>query len=262
VGVIPPGLDEMEPGLILASFLATVEGEEVSGYDRVVVLRAHQRMASYFQAQVYEEIASISDLMGQLDPDLEYATESAAAKIRAALRLTRRAADTELAFAVDLKHRLPRVWEALAAGDVDLRRARVIVHGTAHLAEETARHVVDRIIGRAGRLTTGQLNSLLRRVCVQADTEDAAKRYEDAVRDRRIVSESAVEGTANLLGLDLPPDRVAAALRRITNLAVSLKRGDESRTLDQLRADVFLDLLEGRNQGSQAPKVWSTSGST
>jgi len=242
---LPSKLDEIEPGLILAAMLTSVDGDELSGYDRVVVLRAHQRMASYFQAHVYGEMASISDLMSEIDGDPETAAESASAEIRAALHLTRRAADTELAFAVDLKQRLPRVWEALAAGEIDVRRAKVIVGGTGHLAEETARLVVDRIIGPATRLTTGQLNSLLRRLCVQADPEEAAKRYEESVIDRRIISEPTVDGTANLFGLGLPPDRVAAAMRQIASLAQSLKTGGESRTLDQLRADVFLDLLEG-----------------
>ena len=34
-------------------------------------------------------------------------------------------------------------------------------------------------------------------------------------------------------------------MRRITDLAQSLKTGSETRTLDQIRADVFLDLLDG-----------------
>ena len=242
----------MEPGHFMAALLATVEGEDLSGFDRVVVLRAHQRMASYFQAQVYEEMASISDLMGEIDSDPETASESAAAEIRAALRLTRRAADAELAFAVDLKQRLPRVWEALAAGDIDLRRARVIVLGTEHLPEDTARLVVDQVVGAATRLTTGQLNALLRRVCVQADPQDASRRYGEAVDARRITVEPSPEGTAHFFGFDLPPDRVAAAMRQIKDLARTLKTAAEVRTIDQIRADVFLDLLEGNRQAGRS----------
>jgi hypothetical protein len=56
-----------------------------------------------------------------------------------------------------------------------------------------------------------------------------------------------VDGTAHLYGLDLPPDRVQAAMRRIADLAQSLKTSDETRTIDQIRADVFLDLLDGKH---------------
>jgi len=227
--VSPTGLELMDPGPVLALFLSTVENETLSSFDRVRVLKIHQQLASFFQAQVLGDMASISDLMGELEPDPEIAHEAAAAEIGAALRLTRRAADSDLALAVDLKDRLPEVWEALASGKIDLRRARVIVHGTAHLSEEAAREVVRRVLEAAARLTTGQLGALIRKVCVKADPDDANTRYVEAVDGRRIEVEPSVDGTAHLYGLDLPPDRVAAAMRRIADLARGFKTADETR---------------------------------
>lgn len=239
-GVLPVGLEGMEPSPVLALFLSTVEIEALSGFDRVRVLKAHQRLVSFFQAQVLESMASISDLMNQLEADPEVAHDAAAAEIGAALRLTRRAAESDLALAVDLTGRLPEVWEALAAGRIDLRRARVIVEGTGHLSETAAREVVCRVLEAASRLTTGQLKALIRKVCVQADPDDAQIRYGEAVDNRRVEVEPSTDGTAHLFGLDLPPDRVQAAMQRIADLARGLKTVDETRTLDQIRADVFL----------------------
>jgi hypothetical protein len=182
-----------------------------------------------------------------LEADPEIAHDGAAAEIGAALRLTRRAADSDLALALDLKDRLPEVWEALASGRIDLRKARVIVQGTAHLSEDAARTVVGRVLEAATRLTTGQLGALIRKVCVQADPDDAASRYREAVEERRLQTEPTVEGTAHLYGLDLPPDRVQGVMRRINDLARRLKTRDETRTLDQIRADIFLDLLDGKH---------------
>jgi hypothetical protein len=247
-GVLPVGLEGMEPSPALAAFLSTLADETLSGFDRVRVLKSYQRLASFFQAQVFEAMAAVSEVMTELEADPEIAHDGAAAEIGAALRLTRRAADSDLALALDLKDRLPEVWEALASGRIDLRRARVIVQGTAHLSEEAAREVVDRVIEAATRLTTGQLGALLRRVCVKADPDDAAVRYGEAVDGRRVVVEPSVDGTAHLFGWDLPPHRAEAAMRRIADLARSLKTGDETRTLDQIRADVFLDLLDGHNR--------------
>ena len=96
-------------------------------------------------------------------------------------------------------------------------------------------------------MTTGQLGALIRRICVQNDPDDAAARYQEAVDRRRIEADPSVDGTAHLFGLDLPPDRVQAAVRRINELARGLKTADETRTLDQIRADVFLDLLDGKH---------------
>jgi len=235
----------MAPGPDLAVSLSAIRVGELSGFDRVVVLGACQRMASHYQAQVYEAMASISDLMNAMDDDAELATDAAAAEIRSALCLTRRAADFELGFAVELVGRVPRVWEALMVGLIDLRRARTLVSGTCHLPVETAREVIDKIIVRASRLTTGQIAAVLRRLCVEADPHEATAKYRAAHDERRVIMEPTVEGTANLLGLDLPPDRVDAILGRIGLLARGLKTGGETRTMDQLRADIFLDLLEG-----------------
>jgi len=63
------------------------------------------------------------------------------------------------------------------------------------------------------------------------------------VGDRRVVSEPTPDGTAHLLGLDLPPHRVAAITRRINRLARALRRAGDQRSMDQIRADVFIDLL-------------------
>jgi len=50
--VIPPHLDEIEPGPFLAAILANTDVNRLSGHDRVVVLRARQRMASHYLAHV------------------------------------------------------------------------------------------------------------------------------------------------------------------------------------------------------------------
>jgi len=250
-GLIPDGLDEMEPGPVLAAFLATIDVGEASGHDRVVVLRAHQRMVSCYTAHVYEDMAALVDHMHDLGDDPQLAEESASAEIRAALRLTRRAADTEMGWALDLKQRLPEVWRLLAAGDIDARRAKTIIGTTSHLPEETAREVAGRVLDRAPQLTTGQLAARLRRLCIETDPHQAQRRYEEAVAERRVIQQPTESGTAHLLGLDLPPHRVAAITRRINRLARSLRTPDGSRTMDQLRADVFMDLL-GASTGTGA----------
>jgi hypothetical protein len=245
--LIPAGLGEMEPGPVLAAWLSSIDVTAVSGHDRVVVLRAQQKMASHFQAQGYEAIAAVLDHMGEIEDDPRSAGEAAAAEIGAALRLTRRAADVELTMAIDLRRRLPHTWRLLAAGAIDLRRAKTIDHGTAHLTDAVAQEVDRRIAVEAPRLTTGQLRARIARLGIEADPGDAEQRYDQAVADRRVVAEATGDGTANLLGLDLPPHRVAAATQRINALARSLRIAGETRSMDQLRADVLLDLLNGTN---------------
>lgn len=153
---IPPDLGAMSPGPVVAAFLASVDVHEVSGYDRIVVLRAHQRMISHYTASLYDDMAAVVDVLEDDGDGLEWsAAESAAAEIRAALTLTRRSADIELSIALDLKTRLPKVAAMLAAGDLDLRRARVMLDDTGHLSDDAARTVIDQVADEAVRLTTG-----------------------------------------------------------------------------------------------------------
>ncbi|MDH5373394.1 MAG: 13E12 repeat family protein, partial [Acidimicrobiia bacterium] len=237
----------MEPGPVLAGYLASIDIATLSGYARVVVMRAHSRMVSHYQAHLYSDMAAVVDALDESDglEDLELVIESAAAEIRAALRLTRRAADSELALAMDLRERLPRVWDLLCSGDLDIRRAKTISYGTSHLGQETARVVVEQVIEGAAGLTTGQLAAQIRRLCIEVDPDSAKERFEHAVEGRRLMMEPTTEGTAHLGGFDLSPDRAAAATAHINKIAQSLRTSAEVRTIDQLRADVFLDLLCG-----------------
>lgn len=94
-------------------------------------------------------------------------------------------------------------------------------------------------------MTTGELGAWIRKLCVDDDPQEAKERYDRSVADRRVVAQPMVEGTANLSGHNLPPDRVTAITRRINKMARSLRGGEETRTMDQLRADIYLDLLQG-----------------
>ncbi len=253
---IPAGLDEMEPGPFLAIVLSGIDLAALSGTDRVTVLRARQRMASHYAAETFEAMASIVDsYQDEEQSGLADAAEGAAYELRAALHLTRRAADTELAFALDLRDRLPKVFAAFATGMIDQRRARTIVWQIAHLDDGTARAVVDRIIDQASELTTGQLIARIRKLAIGVDPEAATRRYEQALAERRVVIEPSDDGTVNLYGMDLPPDRALAARRHIDRIAQSLRRDGETRAMDQLRADTYLDLLCGTSSNSTAGTV-------
>jgi len=243
---IPAGLDQMAPGVALAAVLSTVDPFAVSGYARVKVLRARERLVSHQNAEFYGALTSISDYMFELDGDIALADEAAAYEIRAALRLTRRTADNELDLAHVLSLRLPQVGEALTEGRIDVRRARVISYGTSHLDPGTARRVVDMVIDDAPRLTSGQLHARVRKLCFEADPEETKTRYQQALEERKVVKDANTSGTANLFLTNLAPDGAAEAYANIDAIAKTLT-GDDDRSIDQLRADVALDLLTGQN---------------
>jgi hypothetical protein len=240
-------LEELPPGPVLGAALYRLDLGKLSGHDRVAVMRAHRRMAAHYAARTYEAMASISDVMHDLDDDYELAHRAASAEIRAGLALTRRTADVELDLALEMSRRLPTVWSALADGLIDVPKARVIIDATSHLPIDTAQRVTADILPDAARLTTGQMRSRLARLCMEVDPADAVRRYEEAVDDRRVAVDANPEGSANLTGYDLPAERAVAIGHKINRIARRLKTSTETRTMDQLRADVFLDLLEGKH---------------
>jgi len=246
---IPARLDAMVPGPVMGAFLASIDVTKLSGFDQIVVLRAHQRMASYYQAATYQDMAAVNTTMlnhdGYPQPEVEAAV-MAAAEIRVALNLTRHAADIEMEFALELHRRLPRLFDMLASGDLDVKRAKVIERGTLHLSDATAQAVVDDIAEVAPSLTTGELRARLKALCIETDPDEAKDRYEAAVEDRRVVIEPTDMGTANLHAYDLPADEAAAIGNRLHVVAKSMHGTDgETRTMDQLRTDVLLDYLNG-----------------
>jgi len=186
-----------------------------------------------------ETVQQVSEVFGDRD--------SAAAEVAAALHLTRQASEAEVELAEQLAEQ-PRIVDLLRTGDIDVKRARVIIDGVRGVKPEIVDTVLDRVLPEARDLTTGQLRARLSRTCLELDPENAEDRYQVGVEQRRVVLSANPDTTANLLGYDLPPDLAAAAAKRIAWLARKAKTRNDPRTLDQIKADVFLDLLTGRGQ--------------
>ncbi len=62
---VPQGLDEVPPGPELAAIVFHIDVGRISGYDRVVVLRAHQRLISHYTALLYEDMAAVVDALDE-----------------------------------------------------------------------------------------------------------------------------------------------------------------------------------------------------
>jgi hypothetical protein len=220
----------------MAAVVSSVDRSRLSEYELVVLLRAEAKLVAHFQAGLLQTMAEVSSVV----PHVEAAPD----EVAAALRLTRAAATTEHALAVGLT-RHPRVAEALKSGRIDVRRARVLVEGLAGAEPETATLVLDRLLEPASRLTTGQLRARVSRLRIELDPEHADEEHSHALATRRVVATANPDGTGNLLGFNLSARDVTAARNRIEALARQAKAPGDDRTMDQIRADVFTDLLLG-----------------
>jgi Domain of unknown function (DUF222) len=250
--LIPEGLAEIPPGPELSRVLADLELSRLSGFDCVEVLKAQYRQANHERARVMAAMAQVGvcgpvpddDLTRRVTPD-----EFSADEVRAALVLTRRAAQAQFWLAYDLVTRLPQVHAAMDTGVLDEPRARVFSEWTIELSPEQARAVCAELLPRAPGLTTGQLIEHIKKLAIAVDPDWARRRYEQAVADRKVVGYRNADGSANLSGYNLPLDRVAAASGHIDALAKAAKRAGDRRVLDHIRADLFLGMTDGTYTG-------------
>ncbi len=250
--LIPKDLADIPPGPELAHVLAGLKLSRLSGFDCVEVLKAQYRQANHERARVLAAMAEVGvcgsvpdgDLTRMASPD-----EFSADEVRAALVLTRRAAEAQFWLAHDLVTRLPQVLAAMDAGVLDEPRARVFSEWTTELSPEQAQAVCATLLPRAPGLTTGQLIEQIKKLAIAVDPDWAQRRYEQAVADRKVVGYRNSDGSANLSGYNLPLERVAAASGHIDALAKAAKRGGDSRLLDHIRADLFLGMTDGTYTG-------------
>src|SRR5215467_13019544 len=141
------------------------------------------------------------------------------------------------------------VWSALCDGDLDVARARVFHDVLVAVDDDLALVIAVDFVARASGWTTGQLRDRLRRAVLRVDPNGAAARTARTVGQRRVELLADRESTAGLLAWCLPAGRAVAAFERGDAIARDRHSSQDPRTLDQLRADTLLDLLEGVGVG-------------
>lgn len=250
--VVPDELEEMAPDIYLAAVLSALDRDRLTGYDLVRVAQARKRLVSSLEAAFYADIGEVAH---SCDPDSvvrkETVVEFASEELQPALCWTRRRADVELGFALDLRHRLAPVAESLRSGAIDTQRARVISQETVGLDPAPRATVVDRALEIAPGLTTGQLRARIKKMCIAIDPGSMEMNFEAGIEERRLVVSANPDLTAGIAIQQVDPGDAIDAEKYVHGIAMGLKRaGGEGRSLDQLRADVAIDLLRGRTPDS------------
>ena len=256
-------LDGLAPGPVLAGFAgnAWADGLGTLSDDALVgVLRAWRRLASWAAAGEIAAVAELdrrrrAEVAAGADPHL---AEHVGDELAASLTLTTRSADALLDTACGLA-RLPLTRAALARGQIDRAKALVITEGVTSLSDAHAAAVETAVIGRArgrpaascGRRPSGRFSPWIPR-----PRSGAARR---PARMPRVEVWDERCGTAALAGRDLPPAEVLAADKRIDALARQLKSAGREGSLSELRAEVYLALLQGQPIAGCTPEELSAA---
>jgi len=167
-----------------------------------------------------------------------------------ALSLVDNHAGAMVAAADALTSRLPRTLSLMDEGKVSGFSAMKVASATVWLSDEDARTVDALIEERIPGRNPDQVRKAANHAANTVDPDGAGKRAEQHRDGRRLTLRQGETGVASIEVEDGPVEKVAAAYQRIDREARALKAGGETRTLDQLRADVALDLMLGGQGGA------------
>jgi hypothetical protein len=251
LGTVGLVADALPAGPGLAAWAGQCPPEQLPDADLPAVAAALRRVTSWAQATELAVVAQISARSAARDPDTGLGedgrphaiTRDAAAQTGLALTLSPGAAAWWTDLAVTLGWRLRATAAALATGQIDLTKARIIAEITAVLDDEAARAVEDRILSGAGGQTYGQLRAAVNRAVILADPQGAEERRRAAERRARVGLYPGDHHTATLTGMNLPAVHAAAAMARLTAMARAMQAAGAGGGLDLLRAHAYLGLL-------------------
>ncbi|WP_460429114.1 HNH endonuclease signature motif containing protein [Amycolatopsis oliviviridis] len=149
-----------------------------------------------------------------------------------------------------LTTRLPRTLGLMDQGKLAGFSAMKVAAATAWLSDENALAVDALLEDRLPDKNPDQIRKAANHAANTIDPDGADRRAEHHRDGRRLTLRQGETGVASIEVEDGPVEKVTAAYRRIDREARALKTGGETRTLDQLRADVALDLLLGSTGGT------------
>ncbi|MGH3272915.1 MAG: DUF222 domain-containing protein, partial [Streptosporangiaceae bacterium] len=223
--------DQLAAGPGLAGLLSAADPDGLSDWDLPGIAAAYRRVASWAQAGELAAIAQIASRTAAREARTEVVghgrparvSPSAVDEVSLALTMSHTAASWWSGLAVDLRWRLAATGAALAAGTIDVARARLISEATAALPDDVASEVEARVLPNAGNQTTGQLRAALRRAVICVDPRGADDRRRNSEQQARVRLYGDEAGTATLAGSGLPAVEAAAAMARVNAMARALK---------------------------------------
>jgi len=142
--------------------------------------------------------------------------------------------------------------DALERGEIDVAKARILVENLVDAPVPVALAVQEQVLDGARGRTPTQVSRDVARALITIDPATAAQRYAVAVRGRRVDAPRVLpDGMAGVWAV-LPAIGAARLDSALDSLARGARAAGDPRTLDQLRADLLVDLTAGDVEGSAA----------
>ncbi len=164
-------------------------------------------------------------------------------EVAAALRITENEAAAMLARGEALVERYPTVLDSFSRASMTERHAEILVDAVELVEPEFRAQIVPAAIELAEAQPVGAFRRRLRALIETVRAATLAERCGEAVQRRRMVLQPTDDAMTWVMTL-MPAVEAQAIWDRATRIAkVILAQEGETRTLDQIRADVVADLL-------------------
>ena len=233
-----PEFTEQAPLTVLAAAAEAVSEliDMAAGIDRTIA----GLMA--LRAQVVEKATAWNESAAPEGLSKEMQFRSFRAELACALRVPERTAENLMATSRSLVKDMPDTLAALLKGRISYRHAQVMVDNTLLLEPEVRAGIEQAALPYAEKLTVSKFERKVRTLRERSAPEAMVERHQRAILNREVQLSAERDGMAWLSAL-LPAADAVAGFNRLSQLAKDLKRPDEKRTITQLRADVFRDLI-------------------
>jgi hypothetical protein len=243
---------KIAPGADLAARLAAINPAELSDdYDVLEVVAACDRLKSWADALQLAAVAEFSrrPMSFEQNADVARAKYGPLGSVRrsnpddeiaARLSISSGSAGFRVGLAIELAGGLTATAAALAAGEIDVQKARSIADGCHYLDPGAAAEVESLVLARAGDQTNAQLKKTVRKAAIAADPVAAQKRHVAAKNERGVWLTPLDDGMAEVRAVMAAADALKV-YNVLTAAALSAKlAGGETRNTAQLRADFLL----------------------
>jgi len=164
------------------------------------------------------------------------------AGLGAMLGMSEASVNTQLSTSETLVNDLPATLTALEDGEISQRHAEIIASNAQQIPHPFRAKYEAVMVPLAKEMTVTRLPAKALMVRDKMHPESHKQRHDKAVEKRCVRFDAGKDGMATLSAY-LPAVAAKGIMNRITDTAKALRHKDDPRTLGQLRADAFSDLL-------------------
>jgi hypothetical protein len=245
---IGPAFGSSDQAIVMSDYarrsdvLGDLVDDIVESEHRVSIATA-RRAKAIDDARAFSEALANDRIAGTSSArSIEMARRAFVSEVGAALRIPDRTAEKLIRTSQSLVNDLPSTLLALGEGRLTYRHAQILVDQGYGLDPASLRELERRMLPVAQKNTPSRFEQSVRKTRERLNPESMVERHTKAVAERGTELIAEQDGMA-FFGGHVGAVLAVAIDERITTIARSRQGADEQRTLSELKADVFTDIL-------------------